>query len=65
MGKIIPVYSLPKTVAQKTYLGAVNAAIDKYLTGIPDYLPARLEDKYKFPTAKSALLDLHRPKKSL
>jgi len=62
MGKIIPVYSIPKIVAQKTYIGAVNAALDKYLTDIPDYLPARLEEQYKFPTAKAALLEIHRPK---
>lgn len=62
MGKIIPVYSLPKSVAQKTFYGAVNSALDKYLTQIPDHLPARLEEKYKFPSSKQALVDIHRPK---
>jgi len=62
MGSIIPVYSIPKTVAQKVYYTAVNAALDKYLNEIPDFLPARLEEKHKFPGAKQALLDIHRPK---
>jgi len=62
MGNIIPVYSLPKAVAQKTYYTAVLAALEKHLHEIPDYLPARLEEQYKFPTAKQALLDLHKPK---
>ncbi|ADD68197.1 ATP-dependent DNA helicase RecG [Denitrovibrio acetiphilus DSM 12809] len=62
MGNIIPVYSLPKSVAQKVYYTAVNAALDKYLDQIPDHLPARLEEKYKFPSSKQALLEIHRPK---
>lgn len=62
MGNIIPVYSLPKAVAQKTYYAAVNAALDKYLAEIPDLLPARLEGKYRFPTSRHALVDIHRPK---
>lgn len=62
MGNIIPVYTLPKAVAQKVYYAAVRAALDKYLAEVPDYLPARLEQKYKFPTSKDALLDIHKPK---
>jgi len=61
-GNIIPVYSLPKTVAQKTYYGAVKAALEKYLDKIPDQLPARLEEQYKFPSSKQALVDIHTPK---
>ena len=62
MGNIIPVYSLPKAVAQKTYYGAVKAALEKYLDTVPDLLPARLEEKYKFPSAKQSLIDIHTPK---
>lgn len=62
MGNIFPVYSLPKAVPQKVFYGAVKAALDKYLAEIPDYLPARLEGRYGFPTAKNALLDIHKPK---
>jgi ATP-dependent DNA helicase RecG len=62
MGRIIPVYSLPKSVAQKVYSTAVNAAIDKYINHVPDHLPARLEEKYGFPDAKRSLIELHRPK---
>ncbi|MGD9808726.1 MAG: ATP-dependent DNA helicase RecG [Deferribacterales bacterium] len=62
MGQIIPIYSLPKSVAQKTYYAAVNAALDKYLGTIPDHLPARIEEHYKFPDSKHALLEIHRPK---
>lgn len=62
MGNIIPVYSIPKAVAQKTYYGAVKAAIEKYIGTVPDLLPARLEEKYGFPTAKQALIDIHMPK---
>jgi len=62
MGNIIPVYTLPKSVAQKTYYAAVCAALEKYLNTIPDHLPARLEEKYKFPNSKQSLIEIHRPK---
>jgi len=61
MGEIKPVYSLSKSVAQKTYRSAVSAAFEKYIHLLPDLLPARLEQKYGYPTAKEALSQIHRP----
>ena len=61
MGEIIPVYTLPKTVALKSYCTAVKAALERYLGLVPDYLPARYEMKYKYPSAKEALKQIHLP----
>jgi ATP-dependent DNA helicase RecG len=61
LGEIKPVYSISKSVAQKTYRSAVRAAIEKYIDRLPDLLPARLEGKYGFPTAKEAVIQIHKP----
>ncbi|MGE4318040.1 MAG: ATP-dependent DNA helicase RecG [Deferribacterales bacterium] len=61
MGEIIPVYSLPKQAGQKLYYTAVKEALEKYIHLVPDYLPARLEMKYGYPSARDSLLTIHKP----
>lgn len=62
MGEILPVYTLPKAVAQKSYYAALKTALEKYINLVPDYLPARLEMKYNYPSAREALLEIHEPR---
>lgn len=65
LGEIIPVYSLPKQVVPKIWYNALKEALNKYLNLVPDYLPARLEMKYGYPTARESLMTIHVPRTAI
>lgn len=59
VGRIVPVYTLPKKMSQKTFRQAVASVIDE--TQICEFLPEYITDKYDLCDRKFAIKNIHFP----
>lgn len=60
--KIIPVYTLPPTINQNTYIKIVEQVIEYYIDNICEILPLEFMKKYNIPERKDAIRNIHFPK---
>ncbi len=61
VGALRPVYSIPGAMPQSVYRKAAETALKTGLAYVPETLPDKILEKYKFPGIKDAITTLHRP----
>ncbi|MBM3249221.1 MAG: ATP-dependent DNA helicase RecG, partial [Candidatus Omnitrophica bacterium] len=61
IGRITPVYSLPKGISQRYFRKVVKQALDEYLPGIKDFLSYGIRSKHSLLNAAKALFNIHFP----
>ncbi len=59
-GKFLPVYPATSKLPSWKVMQCVKLALDS-LDELPDYLPAEIAQKYKYPSLKKAFTDIHQP----
>jgi len=59
-GKFLPVYPATAKLPSWKVMQCVKLALDS-LDELPDYLPAEIAEKYKYPNLKKAFADIHQP----
>ena len=59
-GKFLPVYPATSKLPSWKVMQCVKLALDS-LDELPDYLPAEIAEKYKYPSLKKAFTDIHQP----
>ena len=59
-GKFLPVYPATSKLPSWKVMQCVKLALDS-LDELPDYLPAEIAEKYKYPNLKKAFTDIHQP----
>jgi len=59
-GKFLPVYPATAKLPSWKVMQCVKLALDS-LDELPDYLPAEIAKKYKYPNLKKAFADIHQP----
>ena len=59
-GKFLPVYPATSKLPSWKVMQCVKLALDS-LDELPDYLPAEIAEKYKYPNLKKAFADIHQP----
>jgi len=59
-GKFLPVYPATAKLPSWKVMQCVKLALDS-LDELPDYLPAKIAEKYKYPNLKKAFADIHQP----
>ena len=59
-GKFLPVYPATAKLPSWKVMQCVKLALDS-LDELPDYLPAEIAEKYKYPNLKKAFTDIHQP----
>jgi len=60
-GRIVPVYSLPEGLGQRSFRKMIRAALDKYLSHIIDFLPVDVRDNHKLLDLARSILNIHFP----
>jgi ATP-dependent DNA helicase RecG len=60
-GRIVPVYSLPEGLGQRSFRKMIRAALDKYLSHIIDFLPVDVRDSHKLLDLARSILNIHFP----
>ena len=59
-GKFLPVYSATSKLPSWKIAQCVKLAIDS-LDEVPDFIPAQILEKFNYPTAQQALIQIHNP----
>jgi len=59
-GKFLPVYSATSKLPSWKIAQCVKLAIDS-LNEVPDFIPAQILEKFNYPTAQQALIQIHNP----
>ncbi|MBM3243488.1 MAG: ATP-dependent DNA helicase RecG [Candidatus Omnitrophica bacterium] len=60
-GKIVPVYSLPEGLSQRTFRKLIKCAIDEYLSGVVDFLPYDVRSRNSLENLAKSLINIHFP----
>ena len=61
IGRVVPVYSLPKGVGQRSLRKMVKCALDGYLSHLQDFLPYDVRLKHSLPNLAQSLANIHFP----
>lgn len=60
-GRIVPIYPLTGKLGQRTLRQIIYSALQEWLPEINEFLPSHILDKYKFPSLKKAIKNIHFP----
>ncbi len=60
-GIVVPVYSLPDGIGQRTLRSLIHRAFEDFATGVPDRVPGGLRTRLGLPTRAEALRAVHFP----
>ena len=61
IGRIVPVYTLPKGMTQRNFRRTIKQALDEYLAEINDFLPFDIRSRGSLLNLAKALLNIHFP----
>ncbi|MBM3246425.1 MAG: ATP-dependent DNA helicase RecG [Candidatus Omnitrophica bacterium] len=61
IGRIVPVYSLPEGLTQRSMRQCVKSALDEYLPGIGDFLPYDARSRNSFLNLAKSIINIHFP----
>ena len=61
MGRVVPIYSLPAGIGQRSLRQTIKAALDEYLPALNDFLPFDLRTKGKLLNLAKSILNIHFP----
>ncbi len=61
VGKIVSIYPATAGLSPKWVRRIVFSALERYLPLVEDFIPARIQNKYKFSLLRASVMELHRP----
>lgn len=61
MGRLVPIYSLPEELTQRSFRRIIKYSLDKYLTQIIDFLPYDIRSRNKLLNLAKSLINIHFP----
>jgi len=61
IGRVVPIYSLPKGVGQRSIRRMVKHALDEYLPHMQDFIPYDIRSKNNLPNLAQSLINIHFP----
>ncbi|MCM8792268.1 MAG: ATP-dependent DNA helicase RecG [Candidatus Omnitrophica bacterium] len=61
IGRITPIYTLPKTISQRRFRQLIRFTLDKYITKINDFLPYDIRSRHNLLNIAKALINIHFP----
>jgi ATP-dependent DNA helicase RecG len=62
IGRIVPVYTAPSGIGQRSFRKLMKLALDKYLAGIEDFLPNDVRTNNGLSDLAQSILNIHFPK---
>jgi ATP-dependent DNA helicase RecG len=62
IGRIVPVYTVPSGIGQRSFRKLMKLALDKYLAGIEDFLPNDVRTNNGLSDLAQSILNIHFPK---
>ncbi|MDD5078844.1 MAG: ATP-dependent DNA helicase RecG [Candidatus Omnitrophica bacterium] len=60
-GRIVPVYSLPQGLGQRSFRKMIRMALDKYLSQVIDFMPFDVKRNHKLLDLAQSILNIHFP----
>jgi len=60
-GRIVPVYSLPEGLGQRSFRKMIRMALDKYSSQVTDFMPLDVRQKHKLLDLAQSILNIHFP----
>jgi ATP-dependent DNA helicase RecG len=62
MGRITPIYALPTGISQRKFRQLIKYTLDRYISGIKDFLPYDIRCRHNLLNIAQALINIHFPK---
>jgi ATP-dependent DNA helicase RecG len=61
IGRIVPIYKLPESFGQRSFRKLIKSVIDKYLSGLSDFLPYDIRAGNNLLNLAKSILNIHFP----
>lgn len=65
IGRIVPVYTTPEGIGQRTMRKVIKRAIDEHGQALQDFLPSEIKKRNQLPDITTALAHIHFPESAL
>lgn len=61
IGRIVPIYSLPESIGQRSFRKLIKYVIDKYLSRLNDFLPFDIRSRNNLLNLAKSIINIHFP----